>query len=144
MSAFADVLDAIVAGLQSAPAIAGGRIRTNPEVPLPAEHASDVVVWLDDVQGEQIVIGDSPLLWQARYMLQARARGATAFADADALIAEVYARIEDTAAPAGVEGWFITPALSPRYGFADTEAVTISLGLDVRLRTLAGTLTTGT
>lgn len=144
MSAFKTVLDAIVAALNTAPAVADGRIVTNPEVPMPAEHASDVLVTIDSIDGEQITVGGNPMAWQVRYGLTTRARGATALAVADALLDAVFARIQATAAPAGVEGWMIAPDVRTRYGFADTELVSMSMTLDVRLRTQPGTLTLAT
>lgn len=141
MSAFKTVLDALTAALGTPPAVAGGRIFTNPETPMPAEHATSVVVTIDDVQGEQLVVGAGPMLWQVRYGLTARAR---ALAEADTLLAAVFARIQSTAAPAGVEGWAIAPNVQTRYGYADTELVSMTLTLDVRLRTQPGTLTLAT
>jgi hypothetical protein len=144
VSAIKVVLDAIVTALNNAPAIAGGRIRTNPEVPMPAEHASDVVVTIDSCEADGITVAGNPLTWTVRYGLQARARGDTALATADTLMSGVFARIQATAAPAGVEGWFIAPVMQTRYGYADTEVVSMFMTLDVRLRTQPGTLTLAT
>jgi hypothetical protein len=140
-TAFKTVQDALVAALMAAPQITGARVYAGRARPMPEEHASDINVSIESLTGQQFALGSGPVLWEAIYGLEIRARG-TASVDAvaavDPLLEALYARILATATPAGVEGWAITPRI--RVDVEEAAIASLQLALNVRLRTQPGTL----
>lgn len=146
-TAFKTVQDALQTALLQAPQITGARVYQGRARPMPAEHASDISVSLESIGGEQFAIGAGPVLWEVVYGVEIRARG-TASVDAvaavDPLLEAVYARINATAAPAGVEAWVLAPRVRVDVEEADTPIASLQMALNVRLRTQAGTLALAT
>jgi hypothetical protein len=144
VSAFKVVQDALVAALLLAPQITGARVYLGRARPMPAEHASDINISIESISGEQFAVTSGPVLWSVIYGLELRVRGSAsvdAMAALDPVLDAAYARIVATAPPAGVEGWVITPRARIDIEEADTPIASMTLALDVQLRTQAGTLT---
>ena len=144
MSAFKTVQDALVAALLLAPQITGSRVYAGRARPMPEEHASDINVSIESISGQQMTVTGGPVLWSVVYGLELRARG-TASVDAmaalDPVLDAAYARIVATEPPAGVNGWVLTPRARIDIEEAATPIASMTLALDVQLRTDAGTLT---
>ena len=142
-TAFKTVQDALVAALLAAPQITGARVYAGRARPMPEEHASDINVSIESLTGQQFAVSGGPVLWEAIYGLEIRARG-TASVDAvaavDPLLEALYARILATATPAGVEGWAITPRIREDVEEAGSPIASLQLALNVRLRTQSGSL----
>lgn len=93
-SAHMAVRDALIAALQAAPALAGGRIVGNRRRPMAAEHTTQIYVYLEESQGTRETIGTTD--WRTRIRVECLARtsaGVTAEDAADALGVSVFARV---------------------------------------------------
>jgi hypothetical protein len=142
-TAFREVQDAIVAALQSAPAVAGGRVHAGRDRSMPAEHTTDVAVSLVDMQAEQIALTGAPVDWSVQYAVTLRARGSdtvNAVAAIDPLLEAAYTRLVSTQPPTGVMGWLLQPRMRLDIEEAATPIASLDLVLDVRLRTSPGGL----
>ncbi|MDP3651051.1 MAG: hypothetical protein Q8R67_05140 [Rhodoferax sp.] len=88
------VRDALIAALQAAPALAGGRIVGNRRRPMAAEHATQIYVYLEESLGTRETIGTTD--WRTRIRVECLARasaGVSAEDAADALGVGVFARV---------------------------------------------------
>ena len=70
------VYNALVAALQSAPALAGGRIKTMRDTnrAMPLEVTSQIRVSLDQTLPEQLIGGTAPVDWSTRIRIECLAR----------------------------------------------------------------------
>lgn len=92
-TAFATLVDGVVASLLSAPAVAGGQVYANRMRPIPAQHNSAVVVRLEDSRASETVLGAHD--WQTQIAIECYAKtGATsAEVTADALLEVLWPRL---------------------------------------------------
>jgi hypothetical protein len=93
-SAHMAVRDALIAALQAAPALAGGRIVGNRRRPMAAEHAAQIYVYLEESTGTRDTIGTTD--WHTRIRVECLARsnaGVSAEDAADALGVAAFARV---------------------------------------------------
>lgn len=95
-SAHLGLRDAIIALLQSVPALANGRVVANRRRPMAAQDGTQVFVYLEDASATRGEIYGAPTDWRTRIRIECVARdtaGANADTNADALQTEVAARL---------------------------------------------------
>jgi len=94
-TAFVSIQAAIVAALAQAPALAGGRVFANRVRAVAQQYDAYLVVRTDQAAATETVLGFND--WQTVYAIEAYARASTAGADpvavVDALLADVWARV---------------------------------------------------
>ena len=138
---FATVQAALLAALQSAPALAGGNISANRLRPLPAGQAGAIALRLDQAAGDTAVLG--MIDWQTTYALECYAR-ADAAADpaaaVDALLAAAWARIAALDYSATGADVTISPAIDWQYDADATPMVCAVIRITAQHRTTLTTL----
>lgn len=144
MSAFADILAAIVARLQAAPAVAGGAVMTNRLRPLAAGVTSAVVVRLESSQATESSFDTSD--WTTTFLVECYGKAASASADPDAavdlLLAEVYGRLAVLSLDGlGVAQVAVQPAIDWQRDEDGNAMVCAVLRLNVIHRTHVNSLT---
>ena len=93
------VYDAFVSALQSAPALAGGHIKTMDDTnrPMASDVNSQIRVFLDQTTPDALVGGSAPVDWSTRIRAECTARsvsgGDSAFRAATLLASQVYGRV---------------------------------------------------
>lgn len=144
MTAQLQIQQALVAALQSAPAVAGGRIYTNPvrEVTVTAPNA--VAISLQRSAGQSPSMGVTD--WRTTYQVDCMARTAAASAEPaaaiDALLSDVYARLSalGTSAGLGLIDLAVEPAIAWDYADGATPIATATLLLTATHRTATSNL----
>jgi len=137
-TAFKTVQDALVAALLSPPNIVGVRVVAGRGLPLPAEHASDIVVTIESISGADVALTNYPQDWAVVYGVEIRARGSVtidAMAALDPILEAVYARLMTTPPPAGVMGWVLTPRIRIDVDESATPVGAAQLAINVQMRT---------
>jgi hypothetical protein len=141
-TAFDVIRDAIVAALTTPTAIADD-VRAARDFPMPAEHASGLLVRIGPFEGDAYAITGGPMLWRARFGLEIRARVAGA-TDAEALVlgifSAVFTRLSATTPPAGVEAWMVSVGGRIELSEAENPIATLLLTLSASFRTQPGSL----
>ena len=143
-TAFKTVQDAIVTALVTPATIVGTRVVPGRARPMPVEHASDIAVSIESIDGADIAFTAAPKDWQIVYGVEIRARGSSStdgVAALDPILAAAYARLQTTAPPAGVLGWILQPRIRVQVEEAATPIASMLLSINVRLRTQALRLT---
>lgn len=88
------VRDAIIAALQQAPALAGGRIVGNRRRPMAEQHPSQIYVYLEESEPSVSTIGTTD--WRTRIRIECAARSAAGMPSedaCDALAVSVFGRV---------------------------------------------------
>jgi hypothetical protein len=141
-TAFKTLADTVLAALQAAPAVAGGRISLGRDMSTALDQASDINITLQLQDGEPFALSAGPTDWSVDVGVEVRARGSDtldALAAIDPLIELVYARITAMALPAGITGLL---AFRGRLDVqeAATPVAAWQMQLTVGLRTAPGSL----
>lgn len=143
-SAFLTVRDAIVTALLDTPQIVGSRVRAGRGRSLPQTDDNDIAVFVESCSGQDFAIGGGPKDWAVTYGVRIRARGSStvdAETACDALLEDVYERLEATAAPNGVEAFNLEARIDTDTEEADTPIGVCTLYMTALMRTQAGALT---
>ena len=144
-TAFATVAAALLAALNTAPALAGGRISANRMRPIPAGQNTAIVLRLDASEGAEFTLGVTD--WQTRFAVECYAR-ASASADAaaavDALLFDAWARLcslDFSALGASVS---MAPKVDWQYDDTDSPTVCAVIHLVAQHQTTTASLATRT
>lgn len=141
-TAFSAAQAVLLAALSAAPALAGGRISTNPTRALPANHSTAIVLRLDKTAAIETALG--ALDWDTDYLVEVYARGTTGadpVAAVDSLLYDVWARL-GSLTDAQIGGSLrMKPAIDWQYDGAETPLICAVLRLTVRHRTATANLT---
>jgi hypothetical protein len=134
MSAFSDILAAVVAALQAAPAVAGGAVMTNRLRPLAAGVTGAVVVRLDSAQATDSSFDTSD--WTTTFLVECYAKALSAADNPDAavdvLLAEVYERLASLSLDGlGISQVAVKPAIDWQRDEDSAATVCAVLRLDV-------------
>lgn len=143
-TAFDDVLGAVMAALQSAPALAGGNIVENDDGPLDAADSARIVVRLTRARGELGAIRGAPVDWESEVEIECQAGAASGVRAAlNELVGGAYARI---AADPTLGGLVLQIALDPEivwdYQIAERELGRALLTAKAQHRTAEANLNT--
>lgn len=133
-TAHLELTDAIVAALQTAPALAGGRITRGRAVPMQLSAGTALFVRLANASGRPFTVKGDVIQWRTVVAVECAAR-ASAAQDAhsavDDLLQDVYARIA-TAPPAdGSWQWDGEPEIHWQIDEADTTVGIAALILPI-------------
>jgi hypothetical protein len=142
-TAFKTVQDALVAALLTPPDIVGPRVAAGRARPMPQEHDSDIAISIENISGEDVTLTSHPKDWSVIYGVEIRARGSAtvdAVAALDPLLEAAFARLMQTAPPAGVMGWVLEPRIRVDVEEAGTPVGVMQLALNVRMRTQPASL----
>ena len=127
MSAFSALAQQVADSLGNAPALAGGRVFLNRLRPLPAGATTAVVVRLAGAALNQPQVG--AVQWLVRVDLECYARGPSAAAEADLLLAAAWSRLladQDLSAALSTSD---QPAIQWQYDEESTDFVCATLSL---------------
>lgn len=144
MTAQLQIQQALVAALQSAPAVAGGRIYINPVREVPLTTPTAVAISLQRSAGQSPALG--VIDWRTTYQVDCMARTANANAEPaaaiDALLADVYARLAALSASTelGLMDLAVEPAIAWDYDEGATSIATATLLLTATHRTATSNL----
>jgi hypothetical protein len=134
MTAFAD-LGAAVRDIMLTPTpLAGGNVRRGRRVPVPANVAEAIDVHVQRSTGDNAQLDGALLQWETLVGIDLYARAAAAGdgeAAIDPLLQAVFARINNTPAPAGAIAWALQPAIQWDVDEADQTLVQASLALRI-------------
>lgn len=140
-TAFTAIQAALLAALQAAPALAGGRISVNRLRPIPAGQDSAIVIRLDQANGTEMVLG--LVDWQTAFAVECYARaaaGSDASVAVDALLGDTWARLaalDFTDLGAAIA---LDPQIDWQYDDADTPVVCAVIRIKAQHRTQLATL----
>ncbi len=139
----AALLDALLAALPGAPALAGGRIYANRLRPLSAGQNTALIVRLDNSTAQEVVLG--ALDWNSKFSIECYARGATGSDAADAvdtLLSDAWARLASVdAAALGAIAITVDPAIEWQFDDGETPVTCAIISVGVQHRTPFATLT---
>ena len=133
MSAFSDIVGAVVTLLNTAPAVAGGRITRASERDVAQSSATAVAVRIESAEPERIVI--KSLDWASVIAIDIYARGASPDSVADPILALVYARIMADPTLTGTVIDCQPQGISWDYSAADTDLCVCTARFAVQHRT---------
>lgn len=143
-SAFLSLRDGVVAALLADPAVAGGRVRPGRGTPLPEEWDSGVFVGVVRARGQRVALHGPARQWDTGIAVQASLRGTAPDADVeaalDALLVEVYARLDALTPPPGVHAVTLDPAITWEVDEADRPVISATLVLVITHTTTTATL----
>ena len=133
MSAFSTIVGAIVTLLNGAPAVAGGRITRASERDVTQTATTSIAVRIESASPERIVI--KSLDWSSTIAIDIYARGNNPDSVADAILADVYARIMADPTLAGTVIDCRPADISWDYAQADTDLCVCTPRFEVQHRT---------
>lgn len=143
-SAHLQIQQALVAALVASPAVAGGRVYTNPvrEVPQAAATAVAITLVRSSAQRPTLHAADWSTTFQVECMARAASSGADPAAAVDDLLATVYARLAALTLPAGLGLMDIAvqPAIAWDYSEGTTPTVAATLLVAATHRTFSNSL----
>ena len=141
-SAFAAIQAALLASLNAAPALAGGRITANKTRPIPTGQATAIVLRLDQTEGAEVMLGR--IDWRTSLSIECHARGTSTSDDpvrlVDTLLAAVWARLSALSLAALDADLTIAPQIDWQYDDSEAPLVCAVLRVTVTHRTAVTTL----
>lgn len=144
MTAQLQIQQTLVAALQSAPAVAGGRVYTNPVREVPATAPSAVAISLQRSTGQSPSLGVTD--WRTTYQVDCMTRTASASSEPaaaiDTLLADVYQRLAALGATAGLGlmDLAVEPAIAWDYADGATPITTATVFVTATHRTATSNL----
>lgn len=143
-SVFLSLANAVAGLISQAPAILpAAAVRVGSRRPTALPLNAEVVIRLVQASGRQAFVGDTRTDWDVAITLDIFARvtpGAETYAELDALLAAIYARLLNAQPQAGSAMLISSPALSWDVDEADQTLALATLGLRIECRSESGGL----
>ncbi len=148
MTAFLDITRHIEAVCKQEPALAGGDVVRSRLLKLAEDSPAGIRIFPQGADGKAAAVRGGHHSWQYEIAVECYARapasGANAGdaeAEADALVAQVWARLAQAAPPAGVQSLLNEPRLAFSVIESETPMCLVTLTFGVALSTVNATLT---
>jgi hypothetical protein len=144
VTAFLTITDAVLAALQTAPALAGGRVYRGRHFTMQAADSSAIEISTVGHQATGGGMDGSTLQWQTTLAVLIKARaaaGVDAEAALDPLIADVWARLSGITPPTGAQRITLDPAI--QIDFEETERTVATAALALRVNHITTTSALG-
>ncbi|MEY2688240.1 MAG: hypothetical protein RL375_2438 [Pseudomonadota bacterium] len=133
-TAFLQITDAVLASLQAAPALAGGRITRGRATAVSAAAQTAIAVNVARSRAEPLALDGTSLQWETTVVITLFGRaaaGSDAEAAIDPLLVSTWARLQSLTPPAGVVDVALDPTIAWDVDEADQTVVTAALALRI-------------